>query len=186
MRTSRTIHSTPSNKRRRRMRRERGRDAGFTLIELTVVVFLMALVASVVYARLGAVLPRQALLAAARRLGSAVALARSQAILESRPMALRYSDAPPGLEVLRMPTEDRRQDGDEPPLWRVRLGRDISLKVRFAAGHVAPLSADRNIACSAAGVITPHDVHLRSRQGHNLLLRVHPLTGRVQIREIHE
>ena len=168
------------------MRRERDRDAGFTLIELMVVVFLMALVASVVYARLGTLLPKQALLAAARRLGSTVALARSQAILESRPMVLRYSDAPPGLEVLRMPTEDRRKDGDEPPLWRVRLGRDISLKVRLAADPAAPLSADRSIVCSAAGVVTPHALHLRSKQGHDVLLRVHPLTGRVQIREIHE
>jgi len=84
------------------MRAKRGRQAGFSLIEITAVVILIALVASVAMTRLDGVLPSTRSESAAREVLATLDFARTQAIAKAQPYEVVF-DFPEQRYSIRVP-----------------------------------------------------------------------------------
>jgi len=91
------------------LKRRRGNDQGFTLIELMIVVVLIGLMSAVVMLVMPD--PRGRLIDEAERFAARAHAARDMAIVESRPMALRVTAAGYGFDMRRagrwQPIEDK-------------------------------------------------------------------------------
>jgi len=146
------------------------------------VMVLMAMASAIVYVSMRAVLPGQTLRSAARQVASTIAFARSQAIVEGRAMLLEYRAEPAVCRVLRRQGEDD-QEPEERHLWTARLPREITLEARLVGAPNRARESNCEVLCTPVGVVAPHDVVLRNRDGSRISLKVHPLTGRVQFGE---
>lgn len=82
--------------------RSRG-EAGFTLLEMMIVLVVVGLALGMVLARGPEASPALALHAATRRVSAGLRLARSQAIARDRPVAVSFTAVPPGFRIGRGP-----------------------------------------------------------------------------------
>jgi len=142
------------------------------------VLLILAGAVCVVYVRVEALIPHWALRAAIRQVSSTIAFARAQAVIEGRPMVLRYKLDTLACEVLRLESGRGVDRGQR--LRHTRLSGNVEMQVRMADGAADAMGQSMDITCQPAGTLTPHEVVLVSAGGETSLLSINPLTGRVR------
>ena len=154
-------------------------SAGFTLVEVMLVLAILALAASVVYLRIEGLLPHWELRSSVRRVASTVAFARSQAIVEGRPVILRYQTDVPECEVIRRVAKPSHRGAER--LLQTPLGENVKMEIETPHGLNGVGGHQVDIVCAAAGTLTPHTVRLVGADGATVSLNVNPLTGRTHV-----
>ena len=187
---------------RLRLRRDAGKP-GFTLIELTVVIVLIGIMAAMIVPEMKGTYEEALLRATSRRLVDVFHLAYSRAVSLNQLHRVRFDkitgryfiergqaagngsgfvaardDIPEGEGTLdrRISVEFRKQD--EAPLTEVDQGTPAAMEDQEIRNQ------DEGIAFYSDGTADAGEVLLRDRDGFRLALRINPVTARVQIVEL--
>ncbi|MBI5367810.1 MAG: prepilin-type N-terminal cleavage/methylation domain-containing protein [Planctomycetes bacterium] len=167
--------------------RRRAAAAGYTLIEMIMVVLIIGLMLTLVFTRLDLATPRYALRAAARDVSRLINLAKSQAITLGRIHYVQY-DLKEGAYRILAPYEKAadpeaaaRDLAAVPELgWEETMHRSLPRDVRFkdvAFGTGVPSDSGLvTIQISPFGTTTGHVVHLTNEK-EDFSVDVNPLTG---------
>lgn len=165
MRTSRAGRSTSA--------------AGFTLIEISVVVLLIGIFALLVIPRLDISGAGQLNLAA-KRLSGTTKYLLNEAALTGREHRLVYNLEEGSHRALRL-----EPGGDLVPLdgpgKLTRLGRDVRLRDLTLPGRGTFTTGEVVTHIYPAGWLEETIVHLENRRGEQLTMRISPLTGAAEI-----
>lgn len=144
----------------------RARPAGFTLLEVLVVLFVVAVMAGIAVMQLGSRDRDRALETEARRLQHALELTRQEAVLTADEWGLETTAD--GYRFLRLNFEDGRWEALSSRPWREhRLKDDIALKLRIEdrrRGPSALAGSDRerrpDLLILSSGEVTPFRIEL--------------------------
>lgn len=128
----------------------RSRRSAFTLIELMLVAVLLGVIAAIAAPRIGAILPRVSLQAAARQVADDVRAAQAYAVDRGRVVYLEY-DLDEGAVRLCAADAASRPPALDP------LPQDVSI-----AGVGSSTSGTVQVAVFPSGYVTPHQVELTS------------------------
>jgi prepilin-type N-terminal cleavage/methylation domain-containing protein len=166
---------------------ERARQRGFTLLELTMVMAVLAIAVVTVGANIDGLIPGKALQASARDIGTIIEMARGNAASRGRIYAIRY-DLEAGTYQLfgPPPREDEEADPEGrngPGPWGLYPGIRKSLKrgVRFAG--IQPMGLDLQQGGELAVRFDPlaiegsHIVYLENDDGQLYSVKYNALTG---------
>jgi type II secretory pathway pseudopilin PulG len=151
------------------------RAAGFTLLELALVVLLIALLATLVLPRLG-VIRSASLDASARQLATRIQYLREEAALRGRAIRLSFDqeNAAYRPEVLEETQEGPRFVPDPGALFRtVNLPAGIGLRVT-GPGIVTSMSGLPSALFAADGFADPLVIHLDDGQGRSFSVVIEP------------
>ncbi|MBN2490888.1 MAG: prepilin-type N-terminal cleavage/methylation domain-containing protein [Planctomycetes bacterium] len=168
------------------------RDAGFTLVELMVVIAVLAVLTATILPELSGTLPEARLRADGRRLGAAIRLAASQAATRNREHCLRV-DPDRGEYWIEAADEQRcfaPLDGT-----RTRLEAGVSVRIRavevpiMGSAEEMPPPPDPaalpealdTIRFRPDGTADGREILLREPSGLELALAVNPTTAAVRI-----
>lgn len=167
--------------------RTRSAAAGFTLLELAMVMAILALMVVVVGTRLDGLLPGKALAADARAIGSMIELARGNAASRGRVYAIRY-DLEAGTYQLfgPPPRELAEQDptgtgGPGPwglyPGLRKSLGRGIRFRAIQPMGLDLQQGGELAVRFDPLAIEGSHIVYLENEDGEVYSVKYNALTG---------
>jgi len=169
------------------------RASGYTLVELLFVVAIMATVSAIAVPQSLAALDHARAMAAARFLASRIAVARSQAVMRSTHVALRFEDGPSGI-TFRMFVDGNRNGVrtadisagiDVPVEAPIRLGelyQGVAIAVAGGAGSdPVKLGASNLLSFTPFGTATSGSVFVRGRDGSQFAVRVLGATGRTRV-----
>jgi len=155
---------------------------GLTLIELLMVLVIIALSATLVYATLDGLLPSSRLGSVAREIGAAISMAQQQAALRGQETRIEYDMAGGKVRVLAVSNSNTGETG-QTTLEQTGQSVVLSKKIQLAA---VLLSADQvkaggvvSVTCHPTGGVTSHIVHLRGEGTLVYSIQVHALTGAV-------
>ncbi|GIW71538.1 MAG: hypothetical protein KatS3mg102_1080 [Planctomycetota bacterium] len=161
-----------------------GQPAGFTMIELIVVLAVMALALSFVVTRIDHLIPGEGLKASAREIASTIELARAGAASQGRIRAIRY-DLEAGSWRLFAPLLDEYgQEVPGPGPWGLHPAGPaqwLHEGVRFVA--IQPMGLDLQRGGELAVRFDPlaiegsHIVYLENRDGERFSIKYNALTG---------
>jgi general secretion pathway protein H len=150
--------------------RTRAYRSGFTLVEIMVVVFIIAMIITVVGLRGGNARERQALHEEALRLQQLVTLASEEAVLGSRQIGMLFEED--GYRFVLLDGQRWRTLDDDGFLRPRQLPEDISLLLTVEGRRDALVipgaetgSAAPQILLLSSGESTPFVVELRNRSG---------------------
>jgi type II secretion system protein H len=168
-----------------------GDRAGFSLIELIVVVMLIGVMVGLIVPHMRGTYEDVLLRATGRKLADAARLAHSQAITVNAAHRVRIDVA-----SHRYAVERADRDLDHGPAFvplRQVPGSDgtfhdrISIEIRDAANRL-PTSASEQRATAGPGIVfypdgtaDPAEILIRDQEGFGLTLRISPVTSRVRI-----
>ena len=152
-------------------------NKGFTLIELSVVVALIALAALIVGPRFTGVLSGRRLLGAAGRLAGALDYTRSRAVLEGRICYFHFNR---NKNQYWITTEAGKSDSSSPKGGRQTLPRGISVR------RIEKKGGGRNrfspvIRFYPRGTADETVIYLKDRPGQQVKVHVKPYTGRSEV-----
>ncbi len=164
--------------------RARPEPAGFTLLEVLLVLGILGLMAALVSARLDTMLPSFRIKAAARELASTVAWVRSESVGAGRPMAIRYDVDQGQYWVVTANGAGAIPARLEPPAERFRMQslpdgvrfQDVSFLNGQSAG--APTAT---IPFTYLGACEGHWIHLSDADGAEMTVEVMPLGAQVNL-----
>ncbi len=164
-----------------------GRRAGFTLLELTMVMAIMALMVVVVGTRIDGLIPRKALEASAREIGAMIEMARGNAASRGRVYALRYDlDAgtvqlfgPPPRELAEQDPEGDRGPGPWGlyPGLRKSLGRGVHFRGIQPMGLDFQRGGELAVRFDPLAIEGSHIVILENEQGAVFSVKYNAITG---------
>jgi prepilin-type N-terminal cleavage/methylation domain-containing protein len=152
------------------------RPPAFTLIELMVVLALISIMSAVIVGEMGGTFHDALLRSTGRRLMSVFSLASSRAIADNRMHQVRFDKA-----TGRYAVETRRHGGFLPieGVGGSQGAIDSHIVVRLHG------EGSRNaISFYPDGTADEREVELRDPEGFGLVLRVNPVTSRVQLIEL--
>jgi general secretion pathway protein H len=162
----------------------RREPAGFSLIELMVVLVVLSVLTALVVPQFGGTYSDAVLRASARKLIAVLQLAYSQAVTTGRVHRVQLDT-----ETCRYWLEAPRPDGDRQfaPVTNVTgaaglLDPRIRMRLEVAAAgrdRTAPILTFR-----PDGTATACEVHLHDREGFAVVVRVDPVTSRVRVSDI--
>ncbi|HZM02633.1 MAG TPA: GspH/FimT family pseudopilin [Candidatus Saccharimonadales bacterium] len=155
--------------------------AGFTLIELMVVVVLIAIMSVMILGEMTGTFQDALLRSSSRQLISVFNLASSRAISVNRQHRVRLDRA-----TGRYLVEKRERGNEFVPLKDVAGGEgtlDSRISIHVEEPGETESSSD-TVSFFADGTADSREVELRDRAGFGLALRVSPITSRVQIIEL--
>lgn len=175
-------------------------SGGFTLIELTVVLVLMAIMAALILPEMKGTFEGERLRASSRQLWHALHLAYSQTVTLNKPHHLRLETSSGRYQVERFGERDHSGTGWMPltglpecqgvldPLIRAEI-RPASEAPAFDLDLNAPVARIENsssgspdtIAFFPDGTADAREIVLRDRGGFSQILRVNPVTARVKL-----
>lgn len=167
--------------------------SGYTLLELLFVAALLLIVSAIAIPRSLAGLDRTRAASAARYLASRMAVARSQAVMRSAHVALRFEDRRSGV-TFRMyvdgnhdgvRTDDIAAGVDAPLDAAVRLG-DLYPGAAIAVGPDAGsdpvrVGSSNLLSFTPFGTSTSGSVYVRGRDGSQFAVRVLGATARARV-----
>ena len=166
---------------------------GYSLVELLFAVAIMATVSAIAVPQSLAAIDRARAMSAARFLASRLAVARSQAVMRSTHVALRFEDGPSGI-TFRMFVDGNRngvRTADisagtdipvEPPVLLGELYQGVAIAVSGAAGSdPVKLGASNLLSFTPLGTSTSGSVFVRGRDGSQFAVRVLGATGRARV-----
>jgi type II secretion system protein H len=172
-------------------------SGGFSLIELMVVVVLMAVMTALIIPEMRGTFEEALLRANARKMVSACNLAYARSISLNKTISVRVNPKGSGYLVEAEPgtqdIEDNAAPAGDSPESKGDLDSRVTVKIRRVTpspaepGGEEPPPAEEEtgktdvIRFHPNGTADAAEIVLRDRQGFELLLRVSPATGRVNI-----
>lgn len=161
--------------------------AGFTLIEMVVVVAIVSMFAAVVLLKIDSVLPSGRIRHCARQVGLNIQAAKSAARLEGREMAIVYDLDENRCWVVPADEDEDAAPGDADPgdaaLNVFRLPGEVRFKdVQMTDGTVVR-SGRLRISVTSGGFATPHCVHIEDDGGRAFSAAVRMMAGVVEYSE---
>lgn len=161
------------------MRAERGPSAGFTLIEMLVVVLVIGIGMALVLPNLDRLTPRHRLRSSAREIASTMELARHMAITKVATYGIRYEVEPPGGFTvpsyrLLLPADEA---GDREALSRRRLPDGVFIRAVVLPGGEELSTGEAVIDFGSSGNDGAHVVILENEEGDVLSIKFQPLVG---------
>jgi type II secretion system protein H len=173
------------------------RTAAFTLIELTVVVALVAILSALIIPEMRGTYEDALLRSTSRELIDAFQLAGSRAVSFNQPHRFRFDPASHRYAVERQVSDDRRDDyapvrdaaGAEGKLdarisVRIRSNPDASLSSAQSNGPDNGAPDSGRLSFYPDGTADAGEVLLEDRDGFRLLLRINPVTTHVRVVEL--
>ncbi len=164
----------------RRFSRGSGR-CGFTLIEMSVVVVIIGLVSALVFVRIGAVIPKERLRAAAADVAGAVRFARAAARLRRSEVSLQYDLDKGAWKVSVMPNRWNVTEPDKVPEPEVVYAGAPPKGIRISALYYAEsglaLSGTATASFRPQGAVGEHMVILENESGDTIRVYVPALSG---------
>ena len=169
------------------------RASGYTLLELLFASALIAIVSAIAVPQSLAGVDRARAASAARYLASRMAVARSQAVMRSTHVALRFEGEPPGITFRTFADGNRNgvltddiDAGIDAPLDAAVLLGDLYSGVAIAvAGEAGSdpvrLSSSNLLSFTPLGTATSGSVFVRGRDGSQFAIRVLGATGRTRV-----
>jgi len=167
--------------------------AGYSVVELLFAGAIMATMSAIAVPQSLAAIDRARAMSAARFLASRMAVARSQAVMRSTHVALRFEDGPSGI-TFRMFVDGNRNGVrtadisagiDLPVEAPVRLGelyQGVAIAVAGAAGSdPVKLGASNLLSFTPFGTASSGSVFVRGRDGSQFAVRVLGATGRARV-----
>ncbi len=162
------------------------REGGFSLIELTLVVAIMAISLVVIMSNIDYVLPATRITAWARRLASFVESGFSRALAAGKPVLIVY-DLDEQSYYTAFPPPEADADGD-PDSFEHSEPRYMPGGIRISevfVGDRSHTSGKVAVKVTPTGRVRAHTVFLEDEGGRKLTLEVAPLTSTVSILEGH-
>ena len=158
------------------------RDDGFTLIEIMVVVFLIALIAAIITPHL-TFHRSTGIRMAARRLVREFGVLHWEAISRQKMIRLEYNLDRNKIRALVLDPSGTLRDLSTPDLQDFSLPRGVSLH-RIRVLHEGKVSDGKTFTqFFPSGSVEPTRILIKDTSGRMLTLSVRPLTGRVKILE---
>lgn len=173
--------------------------AGFTLLELMVVITLMGILSAMIIPEMRGTFEHALLRSSARQFASVIELASSRAITLNRMHRVRFDHATGHFRVER---PGKTQDGDLRPIKDIPGGEgEIDTRIRVDIHKKGteepeenggePVSTSEELERNerealefySDGTASAAEVRLHDRQGFSLVLRINPITSRVKISE---
>jgi Tfp pilus assembly protein FimT len=167
--------------------------SGYTLIDLLFATALIAVVAAIAVPQSLAGVDRARAASAARYLASRMAVARSQAVMRSTHVALRFEGESPGITFRTFADGNRNgvlttdiDTGIDAPLDATVLLGDLYSGVAIAvAGEAGSdpvrLGSSNLLSFTPLGTATSGSVFVRGRDGSQFAIRVLGATGRARV-----
>ena len=155
----------------------RRRAAGFTLLELLVVLVLISLVSALALPRIAGSVPSLQLKTSARKVISILRFARGRTVTEQVPFGVRFDPAQRTVQVVTA-VDPEREDQTVPPsnsLEAFVLPEDVGL-CNLAGGETAPV-----IGFYPTGASTGGEIILTTEGDRQMRVRVAALTGNIEI-----
>lgn len=164
-----------------------GSRRGFTLLELMVVLVLIAILTALILPEMKGSRDDAALRSAARRFAAAFAIANSRAITVNRLHEV-HIDATKGRYLVAPKRAGQAVQDEKLTDFAGNKGEfDSKIKVqlvpRIEPENDVPTTADK-VSFYPDGTADATDVLLRDRTGFGLVLRINPVTARVQVMEL--
>lgn len=170
----------------RRLRRPGVRPAaGFSFTEVLFALGLFLVLSGMAVPQLLASVDRSRARAAARFLGSRMALARSQAVARSQTVALRFAREPGGISL----TSYADANGNGVRSSDIASGEDPILDVSVRLDDLFPGVVISELSIGSSGIVsftptgtaTSGTVYIRGRDGTQYAVRVFGATGRTRV-----
>ena len=173
------------------------RNAGFTLVELMVVISLIGIMTAMIIPAMKGTFEDALLRSTSRKLVAACNLASIRAVAINQMHLLRL-DLKKGRYTLERPVREREEGGDLMPVRDIpggegELDTRIEIEVRKPMDDEEPDAAERPdeppgqrdaLSFYPDGTADAAEIILRDREGFRLSLRINPTTGRVNIKEL--
>jgi len=156
---------------------KRARPPAFTLVELTIVLALMAIVMGLVVVRFSWGSPRQAVIGEARRLGCLLQTYREKARVEERLYALRLDLETGGYEVLQPQERTEKAFADAPRVRSAALDPAVHFgPVMFGSRQaISPVT----FFLDAKGILPAVSIEVAHRRGQKVVLKPDTLVNEV-------
>jgi len=161
------------------------RQAGFTLIELMVVLILIGIFSGLMLSQMRGTYEDALLRSTSRKIISAANLASSKAVTLNQTHSLWLDTASGRLRI--------QTDREDPPIEEENLDSRIRIDLRDTIAEAneeadeprveQKQKAFERIDFFPDGTATGREIALRDRMGVELLLRINPVTGRIRILE---
>jgi general secretion pathway protein H len=163
------------------------RAAGFTLLELVVVIAILALAAALVLPRLPST-GETDLKSSARRLAGAIRYLNDQAIATGTGYRMRLVPGEGTVEIQRMEAAtDREKPGEPPklePFLQERLLADGVTVTDVVTGRMGRRAAGEIVLAFGQGGLRDYvAIHLKGGRDRQYTVRAYPSTGRVRVDE---
>lgn len=158
------------------------RQAGFTLIEMVVVLAILAMTALLVLPRLPDT--REASLkSSARALATTIRYVRDQALLKRLPHRLRFTAGEGRIAVTTLPPGGTEAPANDPFLARRILADDITVSdvTTPRLGRVA--SGEISMDIGLRGIAEATIIHLREPGGKEMTVIAFPFGGQVKVQD---
>lgn len=167
---------------------EKPAPAGFTYLEIAVVLMILAVFLSVSLLRIDTVFSGGDLRLASRMLSGKIAETRGEAAYARRPRTLGfdidanrfYAVQPPRTGA---PPVGKTADGGNAPEDATALPDGVRLEDVVVLGRGKTQQGEAEIRFFPDGTVEPSLIHLRSENGDAYTLEVQPLTGRLTVHD---
>ena len=159
----------------------KGKEGGFTFIELTVVIFLIGLTLALTVPRLRCAILTDDLKATVRRLVGTVRSLRNEAIREQKAYSLQFD-----LESNRFWIESADmtdEDREEACKKAFRLPEGVRLLDVWRRGRGKKAAGETAISFTKKGYMEQSVIHLASEDGRRFTLVLSPFLGKIKVLE---
>ena len=156
---------------------------GFSFLELALVVFILSLMAVLSLPRLGDFLWSSRMDAAVRSITRTVTYARSSAATSAGTLYLHVDMAQRRYWLSRDPSRESKPERREDLAEVHRLPDSIRFRDVITAGRGRVAEGRTTIRFAANGTVETADIHLRGPSDRDYTISVHPLTGRVKVKD---
>ncbi|MDZ7814633.1 MAG: prepilin-type N-terminal cleavage/methylation domain-containing protein [Planctomycetota bacterium] len=158
--------------------------SGFTLIELTVVVAIMAVALVFVVSRFDNLIPSARIRAEASKMSANIEAAFSRAAASGKPVAIIY-DLNDQLYALAEPGEGEKMNPDNMQRFAEHFLPSSIQIVNLVVGEDSERSGIHAIVASPNGRVKAHSIFLEDRAERKVTIEVAPLTGVTSILKGH-
>ena len=156
------------------MRMKKQAQAGFTLMELMVVLVIVGLMMGLVTANMDSLTPTTRLNAAARNLASTINLAHNRAVMVGKTVIILYHIDSKYYQLI-LPAEAGGELAIEP------LPSGVSFQEIEVVGENKKIKGWLKVYFSPSGMIRGHVVHLKNDLQAQISVEVNPISGVVDV-----